>query len=138
MAEDLVVTTHPYCPSAIAVFERAVDALRCGSLVITDDFCWLVTSPPSGQFLRHGLRLAAAAQFGVDDWRMPKCAAFIPDFRRVVSAVHEIVEAGDAASRYRRQRDGGLAVVNGCRSQQARDGDIRHRRYRYAACSRSS
>ena len=124
MAEDLGVTLHPHSPSAIAVLERAVDALRGGSLVVTDGFGGFVTGAPSGQFLRRGLGLAAAARFGVDDGRMPKRAAFIPDFRRVVSAVHEIIEVGDAASTYRRQGDGGLAVVNGCRSQQARDGDI--------------
>ena len=55
---------------------------------------------------------------------MPERAALGPDFRRVVSAVHEVVEIGDTARRYGGQGDGGLAVVDGRRSQQAGDRDI--------------
>ena len=56
MAEDLGVTSHPHSQSAIAVLERAVDALRCGSLVVTDGFGGFVTGAPSGQFPAWALR----------------------------------------------------------------------------------
>ncbi len=36
---------------------------------------------------------------------MPERAAFVPDFWHVVSAIHEIVEVGDAAGGYGCQTD---------------------------------
>src|SRR5208337_2430213 len=105
MAENLVMTAYPYCPAAIVVFDRAVDALGCATLVVADFFGGLVTSTPPGQFLRGGFGLAATARIGVDDGHMPKRAAFLPDFRCIIGAVHKIVEAGDAAGGYDGQGD---------------------------------
>src|ERR1700686_208651 len=87
----------------INILEVAVDALGRTALVVTDILGEFIAGKPFGTGFGLGLRLAAAALIGLDDWNMPERAALCRDFRRIISAVHEVVEIGDAAGRDGRQ-----------------------------------
>jgi hypothetical protein len=79
MTENLGMTAYPYCPAAIVVLERTVDALGCAALVVADltvrfaapaargllrFFGGLVTGLQPGQRFRRGFGLAAPARIG--------------------------------------------------------------------------
>src|ERR1019366_3266162 len=96
---------HTHVVAAAVVLQVTVDALARAALVVADVLGQLVAGPPFGAGLGPGRRLAATARIGVDDRHMPERAALIPNFRRVIGAVHQVVEIGDTARRVGRQRD---------------------------------
>ena len=57
----------------------------------------------------------------LDDRNVTEVAAVLLDLRRIVGAIHEIVEAGHPRCRHGRQRNSRLAVVQAGRGQDGAD-----------------
>jgi hypothetical protein len=73
MAEHLGRPAHAV--AAAIILEVAVDALGRTALVVTDILGEFIAGKPFGTGFGLGLRLAAAARIGLDDWNMPERAA---------------------------------------------------------------
>ena len=70
------------------------------------------------------LQRRVAAGVGVGDRHAPRQAGVEPDPRGVTGRVHELVTVVHPQRRHPRKRDGGLAVVQRRRGQDAADGDV--------------
>jgi hypothetical protein len=113
-------------PAAVAVLQRAVDALSSGALVIAQFFGRLVAGAPPGPRLglERGFAAVHPAGMAVNNRHMPERAGFGPDLRRVAGTVHQIVAIGHPLRRHDRQRNGGLTVVQGGGGQQSGHGNV--------------
>src|SRR3989337_1760844 len=112
MAQHLVVTTHAHETSAVVVLEGTVDAFGGAAFVVANIFSKLISRTLFGTGFGLGSRLAAPAWVLVDDGHAGQRRALFSDLGRIISAVHEIVEIGDASGRDGREWDRHLAVVD--------------------------
>lgn len=126
MAENLGVAFDVNQARAAGIFQGTVEAFGAAALVIA-----LVLGVRKAQcfqglgFVFQGLLAGfVGAGIFIDDGDVPQRTAVRLDFRAVVGGIHQVVAAGDARGGDRRQRKGGLAVVEAGRGQQAADGDI--------------
>ena len=107
--------------TAELVLETAVDALTRRTFVIANVLGKLKADPLQAPSL--GLQLLppslVAARVAVNQRHVVEGTAVRPDWLRVVGGVHQVVQVGRPLGGHRRQRDGGLAVVQGGGRQQA-------------------
>ena len=127
VAHHLRGATDPDMATAELVLEAAIDALTRRTLVIANLLgkleAEILPAPGFGsQFLRQRL---VAAGVGVNQRDVAECAAVLPDRFRVVGGVHQVIQIGRPRGRQRRQRNGGLAVVQRGGRQQGRVDDWR-------------
>ena len=120
VAEYLIVSPHAYIIGAVVVFQAAVDPFGGGALVVAAFFGQLIVGAAFGPRFSCTLSLGATPWFGIDDRNMTERPARSVDFRRIIGAVHELVEIGHTLRGDLRQRDCDLTVMQRRRRQQTR------------------
>src|SRR5215469_12531202 len=124
VAEYLIVSPHAYIIGAVVVFQAAVDPFGGGALVVAAFFGQLIVGAALRPRFSCTLSLGATPWFWIDDRNMTERPARSIDFRRIIGAVHEIVEIGHTLRGDLRQWDCDLTVMQRRRCQQTRHRNV--------------
>ena len=112
MAHHLGRPAHPHPAPAVTLLQEAVDPLRRAAFL-------------EPRRLRRGQwQLVPAARVRIDDGHMAQTPAERVDLRRVIRAVHQVVEGGHALRAQLRQRDGHLRIMHAGTGQHRAHGEV--------------
>src|SRR6516225_6425977 len=119
------MAAHAHVAPAEVIFEPAIDPLGAAALVVAQVLGKPVTcialAPRFG--FQFGLGAWRAWIF-IDDRHVTEITTGLRDLPRIIGAVHQVVEIGQAGGGQLGKRDRGLAVVQRGRGQQSADRDI--------------